>query len=125
MMRIMLKSKLYYVTITDVQLHYQGSICIDESLMQEADLYEGERVDVLNLNNGARLQTYVIKGEKNSGSICLNGPAARLGMAGDKIVILSYAFYNKEEISRLKVKYVQVDDTNKIKNSYMACCCTT
>ena len=77
MMRIMLKSKIYYATISDLQLYYNGSIPIDESIMEAADLKEGERVDVLNLNNGVRLQTYVIKGERNSGTICLNSPAAR------------------------------------------------
>jgi aspartate 1-decarboxylase len=120
MMRIMLKSKVFYATITDLQLYYKGSIAIDEKILEEADLKEGERVDVLNLNNGVRLQTYVIKGEKNSGVICLNGPAARTGVKGDKIVILSYGMYNEEEIEKLRAKYVELGDDNGIKNSYLA-----
>jgi len=119
MLRIMLKSKIYYATITDTQLYYKGSITIDEKIMKEADLLEGEKVEVLNLNNGNRLETYVIKG-KRKGVICLNGPAARLGVKNDKIIILSYALYNEEELKRLKVKFVELDERNKIKNSYLA-----
>jgi len=120
MMRVMLKSKVCYAVISDLQLYYKGSIAIDERIMNEADLKEGERVDVLNLNNGARLQTYVIKGEKDGGGICLNGPAARMGFRGDKIAIISYGMYTEEEIGNLKAKYVELDDENKIKNTYMA-----
>ena len=119
MLRIMLKSKIYYATITDTQLYYKGSITIDEKIMKEADLLEGEKVEVLNLNNGNRLETYVIKG-KRKGVICLNGPAARLGVKNDKIIILSYALYNEEELKRLKVKFVELDERNKVKNSYLA-----
>jgi len=119
MLRIMLKSKIYYATITDTQLYYKGSITIDERIMKEADLLEGEKVEVLNLNNGNRLETYVIKGKKR-GVICLNGPAARLGVKDDKIIILSYGFYSEEEIKNLKVKFVELDERNKIKNSYLA-----
>ncbi len=119
-MRIMLKSKIHYATISDLQLYYKGSITIDESLMEAADLKEGERVDVLNLNNGVRLQTYVIKGGKGSGAICLNGPAARLGFKGDKIVIISYGLYQAEELKNLKGKCVELDEQNKIKNIRLA-----
>jgi len=120
MMRIMLRSKIYYATITEVQLYYKGSITIDEEIMEAADLREGERVDVLNLNNGVRLQTYVIKGEKGRGRICLNGPAARLGFKGDKIIIISYGLYQEEELNSLKKKYVELDEQNKIKNTHLA-----
>jgi aspartate 1-decarboxylase len=120
MMRVMLKSKIYYATITDLQLYYKGSITIDEEIMEKADLREGERVEVLNLNSGRRLQTYVIKGDKNKGDICLNGPAARLGFKGDKIIILSYGIYSEEEVEKLKAIYVELDDRNKIKNTYLA-----
>lgn len=120
MLRTMLKSKIYYAVINDLQLYYNGSITIDEKIMQEADLLPGEKVDVLNLNNGVRLQTYVIKGERNSGAICLNGPAARLAYKGDKIVIISYGVYNKEELREFKARYVELDDQNKIKNTYLA-----
>lgn len=120
MMRIMLKSKIYYATISDLQLYYRGSITIDEGIIEAADLKEGERVDVLNLNNGMRLQTYVIKGQRDSGVICLNGPAARLGFKGDKIVIISYALYQEEELNGLKGRYIELDEKNKIKNTHMA-----
>ena len=92
MMRVMLKSKVSYAVLTDLQLYYKGSISIDEEIMDAANLKENERVDVLNLNTGSRLQTYVIKGERGSGVICLNGPAARLGFKGDKIIIISFVF---------------------------------
>jgi len=120
MMRIMLKSKTYYAKVTDAELYYKGSISIDEAIMEAAGLLAGERVDVLNLNNGSRLQTYVIKGDKDSGTICLNGPAARLGFKGDKIVIISYGLYNEEELKAQKAKYVELDEQNKIKNTYLA-----
>jgi aspartate 1-decarboxylase len=116
----MLKSKISYATITDLQLYYKGSITIDEDMINEANLKEHERVDVLNLNNGVRLQTYVIKGEKGSGKICLNGPAARSGYKGDKIIIISYGLYNEKELESFKTKFVEVDEQNKIKNSYLA-----
>ena len=119
-MRTMLKSKVYYATITDLQLYYKGSITIDEKIMQEADLKAGERVDVLNLNNGVRLQTYVIKGKSESGVICLNGPAARLGFKGDKVTIISYGLYNETELKDLKARYLELDERNKIKNLHLA-----
>jgi len=120
MMRILLKSKISYAVLTDLQLYYKGSITIDEKIMQEADLQEGERVDVLNVNTGGRLQTYVIKGKKDSGTICLNGPAARCGFKGDKIIIISYAFYSEEESHSRRAKFVELDERNKIKNTYLA-----
>ncbi|UCG35415.1 MAG: aspartate 1-decarboxylase [Candidatus Omnitrophota bacterium] len=120
MMRIMLKSKISYATVTETQLYYKGSITVDEAIMNEADLREHERVDVLNLNTGARLQTYVIKGKRGSGAICLNGPAARSAYKGDKVIIVSYATFSDEEIKTLKTRFVELDDGNKIKNSYLA-----
>lgn len=120
MMRIMLKSKVFYATVTDAQLYYKGSIAIDEKIMEEADLKAGERVDVLNLNNGSRLQTYVIKGKKGSGEICLNGPAARMGFKGDKVIIITYGLYNEEELKGLKARYVELNERNEVKNSYLA-----
>jgi len=116
----MLKSKISQATVIEAELYYKGSITIDEVLMQAADLYAGERVDVLNLNNGMRIQTYVIAGKKNSGTICLNGPAARAGYKGDKLMIISYAVYSQDEQDAYKAKYVELDDHNKIKNSYLA-----
>jgi len=120
MMRIMLKSKIYYAVITGLKLYYKGSITIDEKIMEEANLAAGERVDVLNVNNGQRLQTYVIKGKKGGGEICLNGPAARLAVKGDKVVIVSYGLYSEEEIKKLKANYVELDEQNKIKNIHLA-----
>ena len=86
-----LKSKIAYAKITQTELFYRGSITIDEAWMEQANLRENEQVHVVNLNNGARLETYVIKGKKGSGIIALNGPAARCGMIGDEVMILSYA----------------------------------
>ncbi|MCF7907494.1 MAG: aspartate 1-decarboxylase [Candidatus Omnitrophica bacterium] len=120
MMRTMLKSKVSYAVLTDLQLYYKGSITVDQAIMEAANLKEGEQVDVLNVNTGGRLQTYVIKGEKNSGTICLNGPAARLGFKGDKIIIISYAAYSEEELKGFKSQYVELDEQNKIKNTYLA-----
>ncbi len=119
MMRTMLKSKIYYATVTETQLYYQGSITIDEEVMKEADLLEGEKVEVLNLNTGTRFETYVIKGKKK-GIICLNGPAARLGFVGDKLIILSYGLYTEEELRNYKKKIVELDDENRVKTSYLA-----
>ena len=90
MMRTMLKSKVFYATVTEMELHYKGSITIDEEILLAGDLLEHEKVQVLNLNNGKRFETYIIKGRAGSGVICLNGPAARLGIKGDKVIVLSY-----------------------------------
>ena len=114
MFRIMLKSKVYYATVTDCQLYYKGSITIDEDIMLAADILEGERVDVLNVNNGARLQTYVIKGKKGSGSICLNGPAARTGCKGDKIIIITYGLCSEGELKDYQAKFIEIDGQNKV-----------
>ena len=119
-MRIMLKSKVSGATITDAHLYYKGSITLDEEVMGSAGLREHERVDVLNLNNGARLQTYVIKGEKGSGIVCLNGPAARYGYKGDKIIIISYGLYSDAEADVLKTKFIELGENNEVKNTYVA-----
>jgi aspartate 1-decarboxylase len=110
----MLKSKISNAVVTDTQLYYRGSITIDEVLMRAADLHEGERVDVLNLNTGARLQTYVIKGASGSQTICLNGPAARSAYKGDKVMIISYGIYTQEELKDFKATYVELDQENNI-----------
>ena len=116
----MLKSKISYAVVTNSELYYKGSITIDEKIMEASGLREAERVDVLNLNNGARIQTYVIKGKKGSGVICLNGPAARCGFKGDKLTIISYGIYSEEELKDFKSQYVELDERNKIKNTYLA-----
>ena len=92
-----LKSKISYATITDTELYYVGSITIDEDIMESANIRENERVQVVNLNNGERLETYVIKGERGSKVFALNGPAARKGMVGDSIFILTYAVIDESE----------------------------
>ena len=120
MMRAMLKSKVSYATVTQAELYYKGSITIDEEIMLAADLKEHERVEVLNVNNGARLQTYVIKGKPGTGVICLNGPAARSGYKGDKIIVVSYGWLNDEQAKDFKTKFVELGDKNEITNTYMA-----
>lgn len=97
-----LKSKIHRVTVTGAELHYVGSITIDAALMEAAQLVAGEKVQVVNVNNGERLETYVIKGEKNSGEITLNGPAARKVQKGDVIIIISYAHMSPQEAQFFK-----------------------
>lgn len=114
MMLNLFKSKIHRVTVTEANLNYVGSITIDEALMEAAGIIENERVQVVNISNGARLETYVIKGERNSGVICLNGAAARLVQPGDKVIIMAYCWVDKEEAEKLKPKVVFVDEDNKI-----------
>jgi len=108
------KSKIHQVTVTEANLHYVGSITIDEALMIAANLVENEKVHVLNLNNGERLETYVIKGKKNSGVICLNGPAARKVYVGDPVVVISYASMNFEEAKTFKPWIIFPDNNNRL-----------
>jgi aspartate 1-decarboxylase len=110
----MLKSKIHRATVTEANLNYMGSITIDSKLMKAADIIEGEKVQVVNNNNGSRLETYVIEGEANSGIVCLNGAAARLVQPGDKVIIISYCILEKEEAKALLPKVVFVDEDNKI-----------
>ena len=114
-MRIeVLKSKIHRVKITQAELHYVGSITIDEALMQAAHIIEGEKVQVVNINNGERLETYVIRGQRDSGTICLNGPAARKAAVGDTIIIISYASLELEEAGNFKPWLVFPDPENKL-----------
>jgi aspartate 1-decarboxylase len=113
-LRFMLKSKIHRATLTGTELDYEGSIAIDRNLIEAAAFLPGEQVHVLNVNNGARLVTYVIEAPAGSGTMLLNGPAARLGVAGDKVVILSYCGVNEEEALRLKPIVVLVDEKNGI-----------
>ena len=109
------KSKIHKVTVTGANLHYVGSITIDENLMDAANLIENEKVQIVNLNNGERLETYIIKGSRGTGEICLNGPAARKVMLGDIITIMSYATMDFEEAKSFKPWLVFPDTTtNKI-----------
>jgi aspartate 1-decarboxylase len=109
------KSKIGHATVTEAELYYEGSITIDEKIIKAVDIIPGEKVDVLNLNNGARLETYVIAGKAGSGQICLNGPAARLGQVGDRIIILSYGLVTPEEARQLKTKTVYLNERNDVK----------
>lgn len=110
-MRIeVLKSKIHRVKVTDAHLDYIGSIEIDETLMDAANLIEGEKVTVVNINNGERLETYVIKGERNSGTVSLNGPAARKAQPGDIVIIISYASLDFEEAKSFKPTVIFPDE---------------
>jgi len=109
------KSKLAHGYVTEAQLYYEGSITVDEELLSAADIIPGEKVEVLNMQNGNRFNTYAIAGETGSGQICLNGPAARLGIVGDQVIILSYAFLDQKEAKSAKTKIVYLDENNKIK----------
>jgi aspartate 1-decarboxylase len=115
MERLMLKSKIHRATLTGIELDYQGSITIDENLLEKADILPGEQVHVLNINNGQRFVTYTIAAPRGSGTVLLNGPAARRGMAGDKVIILSYCQVPDEKAKDLKAKVVFVDDENRPK----------
>ncbi len=108
------KSKIHRATVTEANLNYVGSITIDEVLMEAANIFEGEKVQIVNNNNGERFETYVIKGERNSGMICLNGAAARKAEVGDIVIIISYAFMTPEEASRFHPVSIHVDDKNRI-----------
>lgn len=109
------KSKIHKVTVTEANLQYVGSITIDEDLMEAANIIENEKVQVVNLNNGERLETYVIKGKRGSGEICLNGPAARRVAVGDVVIIISYAYMTPEEASSFHPHLVFPDTaTNKL-----------
>lgn len=113
MFRTMMKSKIHRATVTEANLNYVGSITIDEDLMEAADLLENEKVQVVDNNNGARLETYVIPGPRGSGVICLNGAAARLVQPGDTVIIISYAMMSKEEIQSHKPTVVFVNESNQ------------
>ncbi|MBL1232260.1 MAG: aspartate 1-decarboxylase [Flavobacteriales bacterium] len=111
-----LKSKIHRVKITEADLNYIGSITIDETLMEAANIIEGEKVQIVNINNGERLETYVIKGIRDSGNICLNGPAARRVAVGDIIIIITYASMDFEEAKKFKPTIIFPDETtNKLK----------
>lgn len=109
------KSKIHQVTVTEANLHYVGSITIDPDLMDAANLIENEKVQVVNINNGERLETYVITGERGSGEICLNGPAARKVTVGDVVIIMSFAMMEFEEAKGFKPSVIFPDTkTNKV-----------
>jgi aspartate 1-decarboxylase len=114
-MRIeVLKSKIHRAKITQAELHYVGSITIDEALLEAANIIEGEKVQVVNINNGERLETYAIRGERNTGMICLNGPAARKAQVGDVVIIISYASMELEEAKKFKPWIIFPDPNNQL-----------
>ena len=114
MLRTVFKSKLHRATVTEACLDYVGSITIDEDLLDAADICINEKVQVVNNNNGARLETYVIPGPRGSGVICLNGAAARLVQPGDKVIIITYAMIDDSEAGKFRPTVVFLDDNNKI-----------
>lgn len=115
MYRTMMKSKIHRAVVTEANLNYVGSITIDEAILQQVDILPNEKVQIVNNNNGARLETYVIAGEKNSGTICLNGAAARLVQPGDTVIIIAYALLSQEELKTFHPKVAIMDETNHVK----------
>ncbi|HEY0997653.1 MAG TPA: aspartate 1-decarboxylase [Gemmatimonadaceae bacterium] len=113
MRRTMCKSKIHRAVITGADLHYEGSLTVDVALMDAADMREFERVQVVNVNNGSRLETYLIAGERGSGAIQLNGAAARLGMPGDHVILITYAEYDDAELEGFVPRVVFVDAQNR------------
>ncbi len=110
----LMKSKIHRAVVTEADLNYVGSITIDEDLMDAANIIENEKVQVVNNNNGSRFETYVIKGEKGSGMICLNGAAARLAHPGDIVIIISYGMFDQIEAKSYEPQIVFVDESNKV-----------
>ncbi len=114
MIRKMCKSKIHRATVTDANLHYIGSITIDGELLKTADILPYEMVQVVNINNGERFETYVIEGEAGSGTVCLNGAAARLAAPGDLVIIIAYGLYTEEELQNWEPKIIHVNARNQI-----------
>lgn len=109
-----LYSKIHRATVTDANLNYVGSITIDEDILDKAKIKEGQKVDILNINNGERLQTYIIAGKRGSKMFCLNGAAARKAQVGDKIIIVAYALMSEDEAKTFKPTIVQLNDKNEM-----------
>ena len=114
------KSKIHRCRVTEANLNYEGSVTIDADLMEAADILPHEQVQVLNVNNGERFDTYAIRGPRGSGVICLNGPAARLAHVGDLVIILTYASMEREELERHTPRVVMVDDRNRVSRAESA-----
>lgn len=108
------KSKLHRATVTEADLNYVGSITIDEALLDQADILPGEKVQVVDINNGQRFETYTIVGERNSGVICVNGAAARLVQKGDQVIIIAYAMMDRQEAQAFKPRVLILDDDNQV-----------
>jgi aspartate 1-decarboxylase len=114
MFRLMLRSKIHRATVTDSNLEYEGSLTVDPDLLEAADMLPYEQVRVSNLNNGERFETYLIPGKRGSGDMCLNGPTARKGAKGDKIIVFCYEYLNAEELKTFHPNIVLVDERNRI-----------
>ncbi|WP_309497347.1 aspartate 1-decarboxylase [Sulfurovum sp.] len=114
----MLYSKLHRATVTDANLNYVGSITIDQDLLDAADMLVGQKIDIVNVNNGERFSTYIIPGERGKGDICLNGAAARKVHKGDKIIIIAYATMSREEADTMKPKVIILDEDNSIAQAF-------
>ncbi len=115
MLRYMLKSKIHRATVTQTELQYEGSLTLDSDLMDAADVLPNEKVMVYNISNGERFDTYVIKGKRGSGTVCVNGAAARKACKGDLIIVVTYALYTEEEIKRHRAKLILLGHDNTIK----------
>jgi aspartate 1-decarboxylase len=113
MYRILCRAKLHRLTVTEANVEYEGSLTLDEALMENADLLPYEQVHVLNMSNGSRLETYLIPGERDSGVVCLNGAAARLGVVGDRVIVLAYGWYTEEEAAELKPRVLHMGEDNR------------
>ena len=120
MYRTILKSKIHQATVTEANLQYEGSITIDEDLLTAADLLPGEKVHVVNLNNGSRIETYCLPGEAGSGIVCMNGAAARWAQVGDKVIVISYGLVEDREARTVTPKIVFVDSANRIRQKAVA-----
>ncbi len=116
MFRVLMKSKIHGATVTEANLRYTGSITIDKNLLKAAAICVYERVQIVNLNNGTRVETYVLEGPAGSGTICMNGAAARWAEIGDKVIIISYGLMTSQEIKKHSPKVVFVDDKNRSKS---------
>jgi aspartate 1-decarboxylase len=117
MLRIIYKSKIHNATVTDANLDYAGSITIDSDLLKAADIFPGEKVQIVNLHNGTRVETYVIEGKPESGIICMNGAAARWAQKGDHVIIISYCILESKESSTFTPKVVYLNDKNEVKDN--------
>ena len=115
MLRVLMKSKIHGATVTEANLRYTGSITIDKNLLKASHIYPFERVQIVNLHNGTRVETYVLEGQAGSGTICMNGAAARWAEVGDKVIIISYSLLTEKEIKKHKPQIIFVDEKNRIK----------
>jgi aspartate 1-decarboxylase len=115
MLRLMLRAKIHRATVTDANLEYEGSLTVDPLLLEAAGILHYEQVSVSNLNNGERFETYVIPGKRGSGDMVLNGPTARKGAKGDKVIVFCWEYYSEQELKAFKPRIIMVDEQNRVK----------